>query len=102
MSMSRARLADTHAHIRTATIKQYREVVFSFSVSDCRWVGFSRIQFLGDDRPRGEATLKACVTVSLRMLLYLPHEYSLPESFTANWEQVLSRHRNCQVLKDVV
>ncbi len=29
------------------------------------------------------------------MRLYLPHEYSLPESLTAYWEQVLPRHRTC-------
>ena len=60
-------------------------------------VGF---KILGDGRPRGEATLQACMTVSRRVRHYLPHEYSLPESFTAHWEQVLSRHRNCQFRKE--
>ena len=60
------------------------------------------ICILGDGRPRGDATLKACVTVSRRIRRCLPHEYSLSGSFTANWEQVLSRHRTCQIRKEPV
>ena len=48
---------------------------------------------MGDGRPRGDATLKACVAVSLQILRHGPYEYSLPGSFSAHWEQVLSRHR---------
>ena len=59
-------------------------------------------KILGDGRPRGEATLQACMTVSRRVRQYLPQEYSLPESFTAHWEQVPSRHRNCPIRKDDV
>jgi len=49
---------------------------------------------MGDGRPRGETTLKARVVVSPQILRHGPHEYSLPGSFSAHWEQVLSRHRD--------
>ena len=33
---------------------------------------------MGDGRPRGGATLKACITASKKVRRCLPHEYSLP------------------------
>ena len=50
---------------------------------------------LGDGRPRGGATLQACMTVPRRVRQCLPHEYSLPRGSTTDWEQALSRHRTC-------